>query len=279
MPLSAFPYVGGKTILSNWVIDQLPEHTVYVEPFGGSAAVLLNKPRSKIEVYNDLDRDIVQFFEVAREQPDELAKWVSRVPFSEELHSKWADEFYSGERPDDPVKRAGRFLFLRYSQFAGKYNSNSGFKRDTPRGWAAASQVWKDVHERIEAVCRRLQGVSIQNRHFTEVIEHYDSEDAVFYCDPPYWNKEHTYLVDDFDHADLAEALKGIDGRALVSYTTKPNGLFDGWREVTKSHFHDAGARKDENEEEVIERLFLNFDPSDYPPFLGPQRTLTEVEA
>ena len=72
MSLSAFPYVGGKTILAEWIIDQLPSHTVYVEPFGGSASVLLNKPRSNVEVYNDLDGDVVQFFEVARERPDEL---------------------------------------------------------------------------------------------------------------------------------------------------------------------------------------------------------------
>lgn len=273
MPLSAFPYVGGKTILSNWIVDQLPDHTTYVEPFGGSASVLLNKPRSNIEVFNDLDGDVVQFFEIARDRPDDLEEWARRTPFSEALHSEWADAFYSGERPDNPVERAGRFLFLRYSQYAGKYNSNSGFKRDTPRGWAAASRVWQGVDERIEAVCERFQGVSIQNRHFSEVVEHYDAEDAVFYCDPPYFEKEHTYLIDDFSHAELAQSLEGIDGHAMVSYTTTPEGLYGDWHEITESHYHDAGARKDENEEEVTERLFLNFDPSDEAPFLEAGQT------
>jgi len=106
--MSAFPYIGGKTHLSRWIADQLPQHTVYVEPFGGSASVLLNKPRSDIEVYNDLDRDIVQFFEVARDRPDELAEWVRRTPYSQELHSEWVEQFYNGERADDPIKRAGR---------------------------------------------------------------------------------------------------------------------------------------------------------------------------
>lgn len=280
MALSAFPYVGGKTILSDWIISQLPEHNTYVEPFGGSASVLLNKPRSKIEAFNDLDGDIVQFFEIARDRPDELKQWVQRTPFSEELHSEYATDFYSGKRPDDPIERAGRFLFLRYSQYAGKYNSNSGFKRDTPRGWAAASSVWKDVDERIESICRRLQGVSIQNRHFSTVIEHYDSDSVLYYCDPPYLDKENTYRVDDFSHAELAEALEEIDGYAMVSYAAKPEGLYEGWTEVTQSHYHDAGARFEENEEEVTERLFCNFDPPEQPAFTSAnQTTLGEVNS
>lgn len=171
MTFSAFPYTGGKTKLVGFIRDQLPNHVTYVEPFGGSAAVLLNKPRSSIEVYNDLDGDVVQFFEIARERPDELAEWLRRTPFSEELHAEWSDQFYSGERPDDAVERAGRFVYLRYSQFAGKYANKSGFRRDTPRTRVGESMTWKGVPERIEQLCQRLQGVSIQNTHFREIIE------------------------------------------------------------------------------------------------------------
>lgn len=281
MSLSAFPYVGGKTILSDWIIDQLPAHNVYVEPFGGSAAVLLNKPRSNIEVYNDLDGDVVQFFEVARERPDELAEWCRRTPYSEELHGRWVSEFYAGHRPEDPIKRAGRFLFLRYTQFAGKYNSPSGFKRDTPRTFAGDSQVWRQAPERINKVCDRFQGVSVQNRDFAEVIDHYDAPDVVFYCDPPYLNKEDTYLVDGFDHAELADALEGIEGYALVSYADQPAGFYEDWGQITRGHYHDSGARLNEDLEEVTERLITNYDPSEVEPFLGPQAGLEEfvVEA
>lgn len=272
MALSAFPYVGGKTRLAGWITDHLPDHTVYVEPFGGSASVLLNKPRSSIEVYNDRDRDVVQFFEVVRERPDELAEWVRRTPYSEELHQEWVQAFYSGERSDDPVERAGRFLFLRYTQYAGKYKNPSGFKRDTARTRVGDSATWKTVPERIAEVCDRLQGVSIQDRDFAEVIDHYDGEETVFYCDPPCLNKEDSYLVDDFQHADLADALEGIDGYALVSYTDCPDGLYDGWEEVSRGHYHDSGARKDEDEEEVTERLILNYDPETVPTFVDAEQ-------
>jgi len=83
--LSAFPYIGGKTRLADWIQSHLPAHTTYVEPFGGSAAVLLNKPRSKVEIFNDKDGDVVNFFEVAREHPDKLAEFCRYVPFSEQL--------------------------------------------------------------------------------------------------------------------------------------------------------------------------------------------------
>jgi len=266
--ISAFPYVGGKTLLADWITGVLPDHQTYVEPFGGSAAVLLNKPRSSVEVYNDLDGDIVQFFEVARNQPDELKNWIERTPFSEELHSEWANEFYSGKRADDPIKRAGRFLYLRYSQFGAKYNSNSGFKRDTPRPRRTESQRWSTVSEDIDEICQRLQGVSIQNASFEDVIDRYDSPETVFYCDPPYLNKESTYRVDGFSHMELADALGGIEGYAIVSYTDRPAGLYDGWNELLRDHYHDGGSRKDGLQDKKTERLIMNYETDDAPKFV-----------
>ena len=274
MTLSAFPYVGGKTRLADWIIGQLPAHTVYAEPFGGSAAVLLNKPRSDIEVFNDLDGDIVQFFEVARTRPDELKQWVRRTPYSEELHTEWVADFYAGERPDDPVVRAGRFLFLRYTQYAAKYEGASGFRCDSPRSRSTTSGVWAGVPDRIDEVCRRLQGVTIQHRHFSEVIEQHDDDDTVFYADPPYVGKQGRYRVDDFSHAELADSLAGVDGHAIVSYTDPPEGLYDGWSELTQAHYHKAGGRKNEPKEQVTERILLNFDPAEVPAFSGPEQAV-----
>lgn len=273
MTISAFPYPGGKTLLTDWIIDHLPDHTVYVEPFGGSAAVLLNKPRSHIEVYNDVDGDIVQFFDVARNQPEELAEWVTRTPFSEELYNEWAREYYSGERPDESVERAGRWLFLRFSQFGGKVDHAAGFKRDQPRKKRGASNLWKSVDDRIADVAERFQGVSLQNGDFRDVIEKYDGPETVFYFDPPYLSKEQTYRIDDFNHADLAAALADIDGYALVSYCDRPGGYGD-WTEVTRSHNHESGS----DPKEVTERLLMNFDPDETPTFVdADQKTLRTV--
>jgi DNA adenine methylase len=275
MALSAFPYVGGKTNLAEWITDHLPKHEVYVEPFGGAGAVLLNKDRSNVEIYNDLDRDVVQFFEVARDHADQLKEWARRTPFSEELHQQYVRAFYGGERPDDPIERAGRFVFLRYTQFAGKYEGPSGFKRDTARSAAGESSSWANAAEKIQQVCERLQGVSIQQADYPEVIERYDGPTTVFYCDPPYLGKEGTYRVDGFEHDALADALEDIDGYAVVSYTDRPDDLYLGWTTLTRQHGHDAGNRTGQTKR-VTERLLCNFDPASVPAFSGPeQATLT----
>lgn len=75
-------YHGGKWKLAPWILRHLPPHRVYVEPFGGGGSVLLQKPRSYAEVYNDLDGEIVNLFRVARERGEELAQAVELTPFA-----------------------------------------------------------------------------------------------------------------------------------------------------------------------------------------------------
>lgn len=274
MTFSAFPYIGGKTRLADWVIDHLPGHTTYVEPFGGSAAVLLNKPRSKVEVFNDKDSDVITFFRVARERPEELAEWCRFTPFSEQLHDEWADEFFAGERPDDDLEHAGKWLFLRYSQYAAKVSRKSGFKRESPDDAKGSRNArnWMNVGERIERVADRFSGVSVVHEDYQAVVDRYDSPETVFYLDPPYYEKEDFYRVA-ADHASLERTLDDIDGYALVSYTDVPPGLFQDWHVVEKTVRHSAaGSGKQANE-----RLLLNFDPAEVPEFRGARQTGLET--
>ena len=103
--------MGGKTTYVEEILAHFPEHRRYVEPFGGSAAVLLNKLRSYIEVYNDLDDDVVQFFRVLRNRREELQQWLARAPFSRSVYETWVREHYNGHRPDDEIERAGRWFY------------------------------------------------------------------------------------------------------------------------------------------------------------------------
>ncbi len=272
MPFSAFPYIGGKTRLADWVVSHLPPHTTYVEPFGGSGAVLLNKPQSKVEVFNDADSDVVTFFRVARERRDELAEWCRYTPFSEQLHDEWADEFFAGERPDNELEHAGRWLFLRYSQYAGKVSRKSGFKRESPDDEKGSRNArnWQNAPERIEQVAERFRGVSVVNEDYSTVLDRYDDPDMVFYVDPPYVEKEDLYL-EYADHAALEEQLQNIEGRAIVSYTQKPAGCYDDWHVVERDVTHSAAG----SGKTATERLFLNFEPENFAPFVdADQRTL-----
>ncbi|WP_247729910.1 DNA adenine methylase [Halovivax limisalsi] len=259
--MSAFPYIGGKTRLAPWVIDHLPPHTCYVEPFGGSASVLLNKPRSDVEVFNDKDSDVVTFFRVARERPEELAEWCARVPFSEQLHTEWADAFFEGERPEDDVEHAGQWLFLRYSQYAGKVARKSGFKRESPldeRG-SRNARNWMNAPERIAEVAERFRGVSIVHEDYQAILERYDSPETVFYVDPPYWKKEDLYR-ESAEHEALEAALGDVEADVLVSYTEVPPGLYNGeqWHVIEREAVHSAAGTG----KMATERLITNFEPS-----------------
>jgi len=274
MTFSAFPWIGGKTHLCHWVLSQLPDHTTYVEPFGGSAAVLLNKDRSRIEVFNDKDGDVVQFFDVARRRPDELAEWCHRTPFSEKLHSRWTDQFYSGDRPDDELERAGRWLFLRYSQFAGKVSQASGFKRelaDDEKG-AREARNWASVPSRIDTIADRFAGVSVLNDDYVDVVNRYDGENTLFYVDPPYWEKEDLYN-ESADHAELAETLDNLEGKVMVSYTDIPPGLYEDWNVIGREASHNAGP----TDKKVTERLICNFNPNEVTPFVGAEQSNLEA--
>lgn len=87
--VSAFPYIGSKTFLAPWIVDHLAAHETFVVPFGGAAGVLLNKPRSRAEIFNDRDEYVVEFFEVVRDQPQALAETARNIPYSRGLYNEW----------------------------------------------------------------------------------------------------------------------------------------------------------------------------------------------
>lgn len=110
MAPSAFPYPGGKSVYHREIIRYFPDHRRYVEPFGGSAAVLMNEPPSYMGIYNDLDDDVVHFFRLLRDRREELEEWVSYVPYSRSLYDTWVTAFDEDDRPEGDVERAGRMM-------------------------------------------------------------------------------------------------------------------------------------------------------------------------
>jgi DNA adenine methylase len=275
----AFPYPGSKGQLAGWIIDTLPDHHCYVEPFGGSAAVLLQKPKSTVEVFNDTDGDIVHFFEVLRDRKEELVTWLRETPFSRDLHRKYAHEHYAGYRPDDGVERAGRWFYLRNTQFAQKYTGFSGFRLAKARNHARAYQNRVD---RLEEIAARLRHVQLANRDYVELVERTDDPDTLFYFDPPY--------VDDgddlyshagaFDHERFVDVLEEIDGQWITSYTELPSGLEDGYHVVSKDHRGTMRTGQGEWTQENTERLVMNFDPERTQAFVNDslsQQRLTEA--
>lgn len=226
----ALRYHGAKWRLAPWIIGHFPplaSHDVYVEPFGGSAAVLLRKERSSIEVLNDLDDDVVTFFRVLRDMPDDLIRRITLTPFA---RREWAA---AGQPADDPVEQARRFYVRSYGSIAGPTAQwRSGWRRqkvlsrraDGSGAMTTAAAAFADVSH-LHVVADRLRGVFIEAEDALALIRRYDHPRALFYVDPPYpaatrqrWAKTaYAHEMTDDQHCQLAAVLNDCRGLVVLS--------------------------------------------------------------
>lgn len=215
------PYLGGKSYLASWIISHFPEkyqQLSYCEVFGGGGWVLFKKEPSRIEIYNDLNQDLVNLFRIIR---DNYTKFAHRANWS--MHSRAmfqeATERLQNDRSLSETERAVFFALRQIQSFSG-----------TRKAWAyrvspnhSFSGRWFPFLKRIELINARLKKVQIECLDFEEVIKKYDSKDTLFYLDPPYVGTERYYNSKDAefmkdDHSRLAHTLKRIKGRFVLSY-------------------------------------------------------------
>lgn len=256
---SVFPYPGGKSNYANWIVEHIPEHEHYIEAFGGAAGVLVNKERSSVEVYNDINEDLVTFFRVLRNAPDELIEFLELLPYSrseyERIATVWFDD---NDRPDNEVKRAAWFYYLRHANFSGKL-TKAGFSTSCRTDDNRAGRYNTNIHN-LKSFAKRFAGVTIERLDYSELVDRYDSKTTVFYFDPPYLEVGDEYYGHDglFDHAEFVRLLGEIEGRWLVSYNELPDGL----SEYTVATRDTRYTMSSEGHEYKTERLVMNYDPS-----------------
>lgn len=247
---------GGKFLLAPWVISHFPKHRIYVEPFGGAASVLLQKPRSYGEVYNDLNGDVVNLFQVLRD-PElalTLANMLRLTPFSRV-------EFKLSYVPADCQVERARRLVVRCFQGFGSAAHNAthatGFRANSRRSGTTPAQDWAHYPDALPAIVARLQGVVIEHRPASEVIAQHDTPDTLFYCDPPYVHdarkprQQANYgplEMTDADHEALATQLHGVKGMVVLSgYDCDLYArLFPGWDKRTRQAFADGAQPRTE---------------------------------
>ncbi|WP_310601219.1 DNA adenine methylase [Desulfobulbus sp.] len=210
------PYFGGKSRLAKTIISKFPEHQCYVEVFAGGAHVLFNKPQSKIEVINDLDRDLVSLYRTVKYHPEELHRQFKYVLIAR-------DEFQRlmQVNPDTltDIQRAARYLYLQRMCFGGRVH-NRTFGTSTT---SAPRLNLFTLQRLIEDAWIRLSQVMIECLDFRELIPRYDREHTLFFVDPPYWGidgYEHNFVERDF--YELADALGDIKGRFLLTINDTP---------------------------------------------------------
>ncbi|KXH75416.1 MAG: hypothetical protein AM326_03430 [Candidatus Thorarchaeota archaeon SMTZ-45] len=201
---------GGKTRLAPKLVEMLPEHKVYVEPFVGCGAVGLAKESVDTEVYCDLDQDIVDAFK--------LVKKLTKSQLEELKRKDWVgvpERYYKlkKESPKGDVERLYRFLYI--SSFAYGSDHKGGF------GYYKKGRDVSTLLARFESVCSRLQGVKIESGDYQKVVEKYDSKETLFYFDPPYVGYNATLGERKFDEERFLKVLSGLKGKFLLTYGTR----------------------------------------------------------
>lgn len=269
----ALRWHGGKWLLAPWIIQHLPPHRVYVEPFGGAASVLIRKPRSYAEVYNDLDGEVVNLFRVVRD-PATSAKLIAAVsltPFARD------EQVAAYEASHDPVERARRLIVRSFMGFGSNGTHRAtGFRANSNRSGTTPSRDWANYPEGLRAVVERFGGVVIENRDAREVMAAHDCTEALHYVDPPYLaetrdrGSDYAHEMSDAEHAELLDFLRGLKGKVVLS--GYPNALYDkaltGWHRIERAALADGARAR-------TEVLWLNADAADLGLF-GPSPSQEE---
>lgn len=268
--IKSFQYLGGKYSVLPWLLPLLPVTRSFVDVFGGSMAVTLNRPQSMIETYNDIDRNVVNFFKVLRSQPEALITALELTPHSRQ---EYLDAIIT---PDDSDLEKARKFFIRtvQSQFsAGNMENKKGWRaalRESRTKISEATNKYLNSVAGLSGLIDRLRQIQIENRDFRWVIEKYDTSETLFYCDSPYYtthrsSTKYQHEMTEQDFLDLAELSKTVQGKIAIS------GYQCEFIDRCFSHLQKHIGPKRKNgisKKDIRECLWTNYDPINNLPNL-----------
>ena len=246
-PRPPFPYFGGKQRIAERIVSLFPEHGHYVEPYCGGLSVLMAKPAAQLETVNDIDGDIMTFWRVLRDRPDEMERACALTP-----HSR-AESLLSKDREGlDDIERARR-VWVALTQRRGGQLLHTGFRYNIdPKGTSLSLVKYLDGYvKRMEPAVQRLRNVTLESRPALEVIEAYGKfAGALLYVDPPYpadvrgtTNAYRHEMKKETEHRDMADALKACNAAVILSGYASPlyDELFPDWYQVKISAYTGQG--------------------------------------
>ena len=240
-------YPGSKWSMTDWIINHIPEHSTYVEPFFGSGAVFFNKEKSAIETINDLDSQVVNLFKVIRDNPDQLAQSIKFTPLSRE-------EYYAAYEEDpDPLENARRFLVRCWQAIGAKTSDRTGWRSIISANGPDTAKEWDKLPEKILLVAERLKEAQIEHQPAIKLLERYARKDVLVYADPPYiietrTKRHYKHEMTIEDHMELLDVLDAHPGPVLLSGYA--HDLYDKrlahWRREVQVVSAEAGAKREE---------------------------------
>ena len=241
---------GGKWLLAPWIISHFPKHRVYVEPFGGAGSVLMRKPRCYAEVWNDLDGEVVNLFQVMRSDMSmRLVEILRLTPFAAEEYK------LAYEKSDDPIERARRLVVRSFMGFGSNgHQRKTGFRSNSNRSGTTPAHDWINYPDCLVLCIERLQGVVILNRDAMEVMDGHDGPETLHYVDPPYLpetrdsGSDYAHEMTTDEHIKLLDFLHTLDGSVVLS--GYPSPLYDAalsdWSRIERPALADGAKARTE---------------------------------
>lgn len=213
---SPLSYIGGKNRIKKQIVERFPDHDCYVEAFAGGLQVLFEKPPSRVEAINDLDRDVVNFFRCLQQHPEEVARYLKYAVVSRE----WFDDL-NKQNPSTitDIQRAARFFYLQKNAFGGLVKGRHYALKVTGAPGFDSTRL----PEIFETAHQRLARVQIESLPYDEVIRRFDRPSTLFYCDPPYWKRPYYNVpFTEEDQRKLAHLLQSLKGKFVLSIDDVP---------------------------------------------------------
>ncbi len=215
-------YYGGKQKLIPYVLPAIPmDHKLYAEPFCGGAAIFFSKEQSEIEVLNDTNKELINFYRVVQNEFSALEKEIRISLHSRDLHRK-ASVIFNNPDLFTEVKRAWAVWVLTIQSFSSMLDGSWGF--DVASKNTTTKKITHKREAFTEELAIRLQNVQLECADALYVIRSRDNAESFFYCDPPYYNSDcghyDGYTIEDFEM--LLKTLSNIKGRFLLSSYPSP---------------------------------------------------------
>lgn len=237
---SPFRYAGGKFYARKLILEHIPKHSIYIEPFTGGGSIFFAKEKAQTNILNDIDLDLINVYQVIRDSPNELILFLQKeyhkenkellklipktdtdihIPAKKEIHHYFKHFFV----PKNTFEKAGRWFYLNRTSYSGIMNNNNmywgyGDKYSmTPKNWP----------RNIIRVSEKLQGVALLSQDFEEIINS-APDGALLFVDPPYFNADQDKFYSHYfakeDHYRLEQVLKKNAHRLIlfVTYDNSP---------------------------------------------------------
>lgn len=255
---SIIKWVGGKSKLAPKLVPLFPRHEGYVEVFVGSGAVLFAKGRSKWEVINDFDSNLVNFWTVVKDKNKEFKESFEYEIISREKFDKYKEKYLKGEYKDD-VERAHIFYYLVKAGFGGDMkNPCFGVGKDRSR------LRLEDIDKDIKMAHNRLKQVIIENDSFENIVPRFDTPKTMFFMDPPYRNTK-GYVVGDFtdeQYLELSDLCKKMKGKFMLTINNDEyiRDLFGEFNILDNSVFYSMSRSKG-TRRDFEELIITNYNP------------------